>query len=62
MGLDPENKVYDLYARKYIPRNYIIGKDGKVIYMELGFESFDEIVKVIEKALGTATADCCSGD
>ena len=30
MGLDPEQKIYRLYASNYIPRNFLIGKDAKL--------------------------------
>jgi peroxiredoxin len=27
---DPKGKIYGKYAEKYIPRNFVIGKDGKI--------------------------------
>lgn len=39
MGLDPEQKIYRLYASNYIPRNFLIGKDGKVISATIGYEA-----------------------
>ena len=35
---DPERKVFSLYAKQNIPRNFIIDKDGKVAYSSIGFE------------------------
>lgn len=31
IGLDPNRTIYDLYATQYVPRNYLIGHDGRVI-------------------------------
>ena len=31
MGFDPEGEIYTLYATRYVPRNYLIDSDGRVI-------------------------------
>ena len=31
MGFDPEGEIYALYATRYVPRNYLIDSDGRVI-------------------------------
>ena len=31
MGLDPEGEINALYATRYVPRNYLIDSDGRVI-------------------------------
>lgn len=53
MGLDTDRKVYSLFAKETIPRNFVIGKDGKIVFMEIGYseESFQELIREIEKAL-----------
>lgn len=53
MGLDPERAIYDLYASNYIPRNFLIDADGKVLAATVGFEEaeFAELIQQIEKAL-----------
>ena len=53
MGLDPKQEIYKKYASNYIPRNFVVGKDGKVIYVSVGYEpkEFAEMIEVIEKAL-----------
>lgn len=53
MGLDPKQEVYKKYATNYIPRNFVVGKDGKVIYVSVGFEpaEFAAMIKTIEAAL-----------
>ncbi|MEW6653138.1 MAG: TlpA disulfide reductase family protein [Bacteroidota bacterium] len=51
--LDKEAAVYKLFASKYIPRNYVIGKDGRVKFTSVGFkhEEFEEMVKTIKAEL-----------
>lgn len=53
MGLDPERKVYDLFASNFIPRNFLIDADGKVVIASVGYEEeeFDGLVKRIEELL-----------
>lgn len=53
MGLDPKQAIYKLYASNYIPRNFLVGKDGKIISLSVGYtpEEFAEMIATIEKAL-----------
>ena len=53
MGLDPQQAIYKLYASNYIPRNFLVGKDGKIIYLSVGYtpEEFAEMISTIEAAL-----------
>ena len=53
MGLDPTQEIFKKYASNYIPRNFVVGKDGKVIYVSVGFEpaEFANMIKAIEAAL-----------
>lgn len=53
MGLDPEQVVYDKYASNYIPRNFLIGKDGVIVEATVGYEpeEFDSLIRTIEKTL-----------
>ena len=50
---DPDEAIYKKYATRYIPRNYVIGKDGKVAYLNLGYDEaeFPALIKAVEKAL-----------
>jgi len=50
---DPERKVYSQFAANTIPRNYVIGKDGKVIYASTGFnaDDFDELKTLLAEQL-----------
>jgi peroxiredoxin len=51
--LDTNSKVYKLFASKYIPRSFVIGKDGKVKMATVGFkkEEFEEMRTLIQKEL-----------
>jgi peroxiredoxin len=50
---DPKREIYGKYAEKYIPRNFIVGKDGKIKLASVGYSetSFQEIVQTLEKEL-----------
>ena len=52
-GLDPETKIWDQYATKYIPKNFIIDKDGVIRYISTGNSegSVDTLAKEIQKLL-----------
>jgi peroxiredoxin len=51
--LDKETKTYSLFANKYIPRNFVIGKDGKVKWATAGFvdEEFKKMIQLIKDEL-----------
>lgn len=51
VGLDPERKIYSLYASNYIPRNFIIDKKGNVAWASVGYtaEEFDEMLTLVDE-------------
>lgn len=53
VGLDPKQEVFKLYATNFIPRNFLIGKDGKVKYVSVGYspEDFEKLIAAIEQEL-----------
>jgi peroxiredoxin len=53
MAPDPKREIYSKYAEKYIPRNFIVGKDGRIKLASVGYTetSFQEIVQTLEKEL-----------
>ncbi len=53
MGLDPAQTIYDRYATNYIPRNFLIGSDGKIITTSIGYEpeEFNALIQTIEQTL-----------
>lgn len=50
---DPKREVFSLFADKTIPRAYLFGKDGKLIYSSIGYtaEEFQNLMNSIETAL-----------
>lgn len=53
MGMDRDRTIYSKFATAGIPRNFLIGKDGKILLAESGYseELFQQLVQAIEKAL-----------
>ena len=50
---DPKREVFSKFAEKSIPRAYLFGKDGKLIYSSIGYtkEEFQHLWRAIEEAL-----------
>ncbi|HAM09133.1 MAG: hypothetical protein A2X05_02565 [Bacteroidetes bacterium GWE2_41_25] len=50
---DPKREVFSLYATQNIPRNVIIGKDGRILYQSTGFseEQFTIIEELVSEQL-----------
>jgi len=50
---DVERKLFAKYANQNIPRNFLITKNGKIIFSSIGFtvEEFAELKKVLEENL-----------
>jgi peroxiredoxin len=50
---DQERKIFSLYASQNIPRNIIVGKDGKIMFQNIGFtkEEFSKIEKLLAEKL-----------
>ena len=53
VALDPEQAVFNLFASNFIPRNFLIGADGKVVFVGVGYEDdeFAAMTDTIEKTL-----------
>ncbi|MDE6862530.1 MAG: TlpA family protein disulfide reductase, partial [Alistipes sp.] len=53
VALDPSQEVYRKYATNYIPRNFLIGADGRVLYVSVGYDEadFKELIANIADAL-----------
>ena len=53
MGLDTDGRVYAEYAQTYIPRNFLIDKQGNVVKASVGYDEaeFAELVKLIEQEI-----------
>lgn len=55
-GLDIATEIFPLFARTYIPRNYLIDPDGTIVYYEVGYDAklFDELVNKIDETIQNA--------
>lgn len=51
---DPHRDVYKLFADAGIPRNYLVGADGTILFQTVGYElaEFDALKKIVEQELG----------
>ena len=58
MAGDPEREVYAHYAEHTIPRNVLVGPDGKILFQSVGFqrEHFDRLIELIETNLAALDA------
>lgn len=50
---DPDRKIYSKFAGQYIPRNFLISPEGKVLFSSIGFtdKDFSELKKMLETLL-----------
>ncbi len=50
---DKDKSIYELFFTKYIPRNVVVGKNGKIILQEFGFteEGFQHMIDTIKEDL-----------
>ncbi len=50
---DPDRKVYSKFAGQYIPRNFLISPEGKILFSSIGFEEkdFKKLKDMIEQQL-----------
>ena len=50
---DPDRNIYKLYATQFIPRNVIVGKDGRILFQSMGYteEEFKKIEGLLKKEL-----------
>ena len=50
---DEKRKIFSLYGTQNIPRNFLIDKQGKIVYSSVGFneKDFEELIATLEKLL-----------
>ena len=53
VAADPELSIYSKFASKFIPRTYLIGRDGTILYQSVGFDEdeFDRLLSAVKEAL-----------
>jgi peroxiredoxin len=54
MGGDVDRSIYKQYADHTIPRNFVVDRDGTVIFQSIGFEEpdFEKMIETIQSAIG----------
>ncbi len=55
MAMDRDQRVFNLYAKKGIPHNFLIDREGRIVKIELGYtpEEFAALAELIEKTIKT---------
>lgn len=50
---DPDRQIYSKFAGQYIPRNFLISPEGKVLFSSIGFaeKDFKELKELIDNQL-----------
>lgn len=50
---DEDRSVYSLFAKEYIPRNYIVNKEGKVVYASVSYseDGFRNMLNKLDELL-----------
>lgn len=50
---DPGRKIFKRYATQSIPRNYLIGPDGRIVHQSMGYtaQSFRALIGAVEHEL-----------
>ena len=53
IALDPQQAAYKLFASNYIPRNFLIDREGNIAFYGVGYdaEEFKHLISEIEKTL-----------
>ena len=53
MAPDPNREIYQKFATMYIPRNYLVNREGRIVYQSRGYtkEEFKTLVNKIEEVL-----------
>ena len=53
IAADPERQVFARFATDTIPRNYLIGTDGRIAYQSVGYTEtlFAELEEAIKREL-----------
>lgn len=48
VGVDPKKEIYSRYAQSLIPRNFLINKEGKVVFVSIGYDE-DKLTEISHK-------------
>lgn len=53
LASDPHREVFRLFGSGGIPRSYVVGRDGRILFQSMGYTAaeFEELKKVIDREL-----------
>ncbi len=53
MGLDPDQRIFRRYATNYIPRNFLVDRQGNIVLASIGYDraEFEHLIQIIDKTL-----------
>ena len=53
MASDPQREIFKLFANGGIPRSYVVGRDGTILYQSVGYapQEFDKMKKILGQEL-----------
>lgn len=56
MAADPDRAIYHSFAKAGIPRTYVVGRNGKILFQSLGYNpgDFEQLKQVIARELAGA--------
>lgn len=53
MAMDQDSTVFNLYAKRGVPHNYLIDREGRIVHIEVGYEpeDFAAFVELIQATI-----------
>lgn len=62
MGLDTDRSIYDRFAQNYIPRNFLIDAEGRIVEWHVGFneDEFETMITRIDSMLAPVKAQAAT--
>lgn len=53
LASDLDREIYKVFGNGGIPRSYIVGTDGKILYQSIGYDSgeFDRMLKILNQTI-----------
>ena len=53
VAIDSDEKMWNLFATRAIPRNFVVDKSGVVVFTGVGYsaQDFQQVKKAVDKAL-----------
>jgi peroxiredoxin len=51
IAADPERTIYGRFATEFIPRTYLLSRDGTILFQTVGFEEIDKLKELLAREL-----------